>query len=265
MPLGIFQKEIAKILSSNRSEQSFVAGATPLNFEPQSLRYSYDLDIFHDSLKLVTKSFEEDRASLLKSKFKIEVEILQPGYIRAIVSRKGESTKIEWAHDTSFRFLPVLKSSEFGFVLHPIDLAINKVLALVGRNEARDYLDVHECDSRILSLGALVWAACGKDPGFNPNSMLELLRRKGSYRKDDFLGLNLAREINLESLKSRWIEMLNECENLISKLPASEVGCLYYSKSKAKFVTPEPLAKRSSDIVCHFGKPGGRVLSSIST
>ncbi len=53
---------------------------------------------------------------------------------------------------------------ETGFQLHPIDLAINKVLALVGRDEARDFLDVVVVDATVLSLGALVWAAAAKDP-----------------------------------------------------------------------------------------------------
>ena len=62
--------------------------------------------------------------------------------------------------------------------MNPIDLAINKLLALVGRDEPRDYLDIHEA-MRVLPLGALCWAAAGKDPGFTPSMLLDLLRRRG--------------------------------------------------------------------------------------
>jgi hypothetical protein len=45
---------------------------------------------------------------------------------------------MEWARDSAFRFFPLVENSELGLVLHPFDLAVNKVLALVGRGEARD-------------------------------------------------------------------------------------------------------------------------------
>jgi hypothetical protein len=47
--------------------------------------------------------------------------------------------------------------------LHPIDLAVNKVLALAGRDEPRDLLDTLYQHREVLCLGALCWAACGKD------------------------------------------------------------------------------------------------------
>jgi len=37
--------------------------------------------------------------------------------------------------------------------LHPFDLATNKVLALVGRLEVRDWVDVIECDRRLQPFG----------------------------------------------------------------------------------------------------------------
>jgi hypothetical protein len=75
--------------------------------------------------------------------------------------------------------MPAQKSPEIGFVLHPVDLAINKVLALAGRDEARDFLDVIHTHETLLPLGALCWADCGKDPGLNPSSPLELSRPIG--------------------------------------------------------------------------------------
>lgn len=62
--------------------------------------------------------------------------------------------------------MPAQKHPHSGYQLHPIDLAINKVLALAGRDEARDFLDVLHAHATILPLGALCWAAVGKDPGF---------------------------------------------------------------------------------------------------
>jgi len=58
-----------------------------------------------------------------------------------------------------------------------------RVLALAGRDEPRDVLDTLHLHRLVLAPGALCWAACGKDPGFTPLSLLELLRRRGRVRK----------------------------------------------------------------------------------
>ena len=74
-------------------------------------------------------------------------------------------------HDSAFWFFPVQADAEFGFVLHTLDGATNKLLALAGRGELRDYLDVLFLKRNVLSLGALAWAACGKDaPRDSPRS-----------------------------------------------------------------------------------------------
>jgi len=64
-----------------------------------------------------------------------------------------------------------------GFVLHPADLATNKVLALAGRFEARDFVDVNYLHHEGMPLGLIAWAACGKDPGLTPTLILDQCRR----------------------------------------------------------------------------------------
>lgn len=41
--------------------------------------------------------------------------------------------------------LSVARGRRHGFMLDPIDLAINKVLALAGRDEPRDFVDMLRC------------------------------------------------------------------------------------------------------------------------
>ncbi len=65
--------------------------------------------------------------------------------------------------------------------LHPFDLATNKVLALAGQLEPRDWVDVILSGERLQPLGYLAWAACGKDPGFNPAAILEHAARASRY------------------------------------------------------------------------------------
>ncbi|MCC7383123.1 MAG: hypothetical protein IT384_14895 [Deltaproteobacteria bacterium] len=254
MPLTEFQAEVARLLSRHRSEDSHLAGGAALHLEPNSKRFSNDLDYFHDSEVRVASAFDDDRKLLEGSGYVVVIEMNQPGYIRAVVSRDEKSTKVEWAHDSAWRFMPAVQDARVGWRLHPIDLAVNKVLALAGRDEPRDFLDIMEIDREILPLGALCWAATGKDPGFTPRSLLELLRRRGRYQREDFARLRLTEPVDLPALKARWLQMLDDAEAFIRSRPLGEVGCLYWSPSERRFVAP----RGSEDIVVpHHGRPGG--------
>ncbi|HMS01464.1 MAG TPA: nucleotidyl transferase AbiEii/AbiGii toxin family protein [Gemmatimonadaceae bacterium] len=243
------------MLASNRAPDSYLAGGTALHAAPNSRRFSNDVDYFHDSIARVAEAFAADRALLESHGYAVTVEVQQPGHIRARVAAGGDDTRLEWAHDSSWRFLPVLRDEVVGFVLHPIDLALNKVLALAGRHEPRDLLDVIDAHDRILPLGALVWAAAGKDPGFSPTSLLELLKRRGTHRPEDFARLRLTQPVDLVALKQAWRAALDEAEQFIASRPASETGCLYYAPSQATFVMPGEGVP--SDAMPHYGRPGG--------
>jgi hypothetical protein len=254
MPLTEFQSQVALVLAQQRTPDSYLAGGAALHIEPESLRYSNDLDYFNDSVARVSSAFDADRQALQNAHYQVEVLLQLPGFVRVLVRQKAEATKVEWVHDTAFRFLPVLKSEQAGYLLHPVDLAINKLLALVGRDEPRDYLDTVYAHSHILSLGGLVWAACGKDPGFTPEFLLDLLRRKGRYRPEDFARLHLHRAPDLEAAKRTWLDALEEAALFVRGVPPEDVGCLYYHPQRAMFVGALPLP---SDVVRHFGRPGG--------
>ncbi len=258
MPLTSFQERVARLLSSNRTEDSHLAGGAALHLEPSSKRYSNDLDYFHDSVERVASAFADDRALLEEHGYKVEVDLHQPGYIRASVGQGSETTSIEWAHDSAWRFLPPIKHDIVGYRLHPMDLAINKLLALAGRDEARDFLDVLTIDREILPLGALCWAAVGKDPGFSPRSLLELLKRRGKYRPEDFKRLRSSEEIDLEDLKVQWLDAVARAERFIDAQDPTEIGCLFYDQVREEFVAPDPTERDAqSSIVPHFGRPGG--------
>ncbi|MBP6011233.1 MAG: hypothetical protein KBA31_03305 [Alphaproteobacteria bacterium] len=76
------------------------------------------------------------------------------GFFSAAVSLGGESTKIEWVHDSDFRFFPVIADETFGYVLNPIDLAVNKIAAAADRQVARDLVDLLTIHRHIIPLGA---------------------------------------------------------------------------------------------------------------
>lgn len=263
MPLTPFQAELGRLLAANRTEDSHVAGPAPILVEPRTRRFSHDLDYFHDTPERVASAYASDLATLLAAGCDVTLEMSQPGYIRTLVRRDGATSKVEWAHDTSWRFLPVIRSEVFGYQLHPIDLAINKVLALAGRDEPRDVLDTLHCHAHVLALGALVWAAPGKDPGFSPLSLLELVRRRGRIRPEDLMRLHLTGPLDLGSLKADWLAALDSAEAFVRRRPPGEAGCLYYALEEHRFVDPDTTGV--GPVVPHHGAPGGvlpRVLES---
>ena len=255
MPLTEFQAGVARLLAPNRSPDSYLAGGAALHLEPNTKRFSNDLDYFHDSEERVASAFAEDRATLEQAGYEVDVQLAQPGFVRALVRHGGEATRIEWSRDSAWRFLPLVRQEPVGFTLHPIDLALNKVLALAGRDEPRDFLDVMHCHESLLPLGALCWAACGKDPGFTPTGLLALLRRRGKYRPEDFARLDLREQPDLAALKAVWRRALDEADVFVCSRPADEIGCLYYSIGRKAFVAD--FDPGDPDVRPHHGRPGG--------
>ena len=253
MPLTDYQASLARLLSANRSFDSYLAGGAAILLEPNTTRFSRDLDYFHDSEERVAEAFAADRKLIETNGYSIAIDLNQPGYVRAIVRKGGEATKVEWARDSDWRFMPTVRDDRVGFVLHPVDLAVNKVLALAGRDEPRDVLDALHLHRHVLGLGALCWAASGKDPGFTPLSLLDLLRRRGRIRAEDLARLDLVEPIDLPAMKRAWLDALDSVEPFVASRPPDEIGCLYHSASKRAFVDP----RDAPDAVPHFGRPGG--------
>jgi hypothetical protein len=255
MPLTKIQTKLGRLLAKNRSEDSYLAGGAAILSSPKTERYSQDLDYFHDSPERVATAFATDRKTLEENGWTVETELILPGHVRATVGHDKETTRVEWAHDSAWRFMPVMKSDDFGYQLDPIDLATNKILALAGRDEPRDLLDALHLHRNLLGLGPLVWAATGKDPGFSPRSLLEMLRRRGKIRPEDLLRLNLSIPHDIHKIKGEWLEALQDTEAFVLNRPPEEAGCLYFDPSLNRFVDPRQSV--GSAVVKHFGRPGG--------
>ncbi len=257
MPLTPYQQELLEHLTRDLSGERYLAGGAALHFAPNTARYSDDLELAHDSLARVGSTFDADRRRLEDAGYAVTVELSQPGFIRAIVARGTEATRVDWAHDSAWRFLPLVRDPVGGLLLHRVDLAVNKTLVLAGRDEPRDFVDIIHCHAHILPLGALVWAAAGKDPGFTPLSLLELLRRRGRHRPEDLARLHLAQPFDLQAGKTRWLAALDEAEEFVTTAPPDDVGCLFWAPARGEFVMPTRADLEGHDVVPHFGKPGG--------
>jgi hypothetical protein len=258
VPLTDFQQRLLRELSASLEADRYLAGGAALHFAPQSTRYSDDLDFFHDTEERVAAAFGRDRDLLRTVGYAVEVTLSLPGFIRAVVSREGASTRVDWARDSTWRFMPLVRDPDGGWLLHPIDVAVNKVLALAGRDEARDYVDALFAHRTILPIAGLVWAAVGKDPGLSPLALLELLRRHGRPRPEEVARLQLTEPFDLVAAKAVWLEALAATDRFVRERPVDELGCLYFHRDSSAFVLPR--ADRSLEdqgLTIHFGSPGG--------
>ena len=221
MPLTDFQKGVARVIAANRSPENHIGGGAVINRGETGLRTSDDLDIFHDALgggrnagAIVAASATTDQQSLITAGYFVQWVIRGDGFFRAIVSRDNEHVRLDWVADTAYRFFPVQEDAEFGYCLHRADLATNKVLALVGRSEVRDFLDILQLDQEYLSLGSIIWAACGKDEGYTPSLILDMTNRHANYQENDLRSENLVRKVDLKVLKHQWISARKRAEAL---------------------------------------------------
>lgn len=174
-----------------------------------SPRQSQDLDLFRDTAEAVQEAFGKDSAALQAAGFAVEpVGRAEPQFHRAMVRRADQQTKIEWVQDSAFRFFPVERDVDLGWRLNFWDAATNKVLALVGRQKIRDYLDCLYLHERHLHLGALAWAAAGKDPGLTPDLIIDWAARGNRFRPEDLAEVHLSQPIDLQATKQIWLQAL---------------------------------------------------------
>ena len=256
MPVSELQARVLREIAANRSPDSFLAGATVLHRAADSTRFSQDLDIFHDLAEAVAVSAEADARTLGRAGYSLTWAMQTPTFYRAVVEMAGQSLKLEWAHDSAFRFFPVEQDEFCGYRLHHADAAVNKMLAMAGRVEVRDFVDVLHLAAEYLSLGALAWAACGKDPGFTPDFLLDHAAAHTAYRPADLARLHLHVPLELPTMKQRWLEALDQARALVNRLPDQEVGCLYLDETGSP-TNPDPSSNRFGTLDRHFGSVGG--------
>jgi hypothetical protein len=227
MPLTEFQTEVFRVLSVQRNPDSYAAGGIVIHREPTSVRYSRDIDIFHDTSESVISSSELDATALRKAGYAVEFSITEPTFHRATVLRDGQRVRLEWAADSAFRFFPIVPDQVLGYRLHDADVATNKVLAAAGRVKVRDFIDLMQIDRDYVSLGVAIWAATGKDEGFTPELIIDQLRRNCRINPDSMEGVKMVQPADPVALKKEWLECFTAAEALMETFPSDTLGCLY--------------------------------------
>lgn len=236
MPLSSLQRAILTTLAAQRNPESYVAGGAVLNRDGP--RISQDIDVFHDREASVAAAAAADAATLAEQRFELDWLHREPGLHAAVVRRDGEATRLEWARDSDFRFFATVRDAMFGYRLHLLDLATNKVLAAAGRREPRDVLDLLHVHDHHLPLGAVIWAAVAKDPGFSPEGLMTEVRRNARYRQDDFVDLAASEPIDAAAVSRRLKAAMEEAARFVASMPAGQEGHAYLEHGRV--VQPDP-------------------------
>ncbi len=238
MALTRIQRDICQRLAARRraSGESYVAGGAALQEALAAARLSRDVDIFADSAEAVATAWDGDRGTLVAAGYDVTVVRERRAYVEARIEKNGETVIVEWAQDSAYRFFPLVEHPEFGLTLHPFDLCTNKVLALVGRLETRDWIDVVGCVEHLQPLGYLAWAACGKDPGFTPQGILAEAGRSTRYTQAEVDSLAFSgTPPSAADLSARWHAHLRVAAEVCARLPEQHVGEAVLTPSGALF------------------------------
>jgi hypothetical protein len=257
VPLSSFQSRVLRLLAANRNPESFVAGEAPLAREGS--RFSKDIDLFHDREIAMQEAVTADTAVLEQQGFAIEWIRRFPTIFAAIVRAGDDGTLLEWVVDSAYRFFPALQDDLFGYVLHPADIATNKALAAAGRREPRDIVDLLDIHKNYLPLGAVVWAACAKDPGFSPEGLIAEIRRNARYHQADYDRLENETSIDAAATSRALRAALDEADAFVRSMSAGKEGLLFLD-SAGRPVRPDPA--RLDDYATHDGQERGHWPSS---
>jgi hypothetical protein len=236
VPLSKIQIDILRLLAANRDPESYVAGAAALNRDAP--RYSGDIDIFHGREERVATAAASDAETLEAAGYSVRWTRRLPTIYTAEVSGPSGATHLEWVVDSEFRFFPAMRDDTFGYVLHPVDLATNKAMAAAGRREVRDIVDVVMVHETILPLGAVVWAAVEKAPGYTPEGLIAEIRRNSNYPAAEWRALASTEPIDPDVVMPKLRAALDDAEAFVSRMPTNKIGLLFFQAGKV--VQPEP-------------------------
>ena len=262
MALTDLQEKILRLLAGNRVEnsESYVAGGLALNYKLSTPRLSRDIDIFNDSKAAMVRSWEMDREILFRNGYEVKPLRVLEYFIEAAVSKDGRRVEIQWGTDSAYRFFPLLPDPVVGFTLHPLDLAANKLLALVGRTEPRDWIDVITAIKKVQPLACLLSVACGKDPGFSPTSMLEYVARRHYNQVEIDEKIIPTGTYDAAELCRFWHDAVERARMMLELFPRAEVGKAVMTRDGKLFKGDDDALKAAlaaGDLEFHEGTIGG--------
>lgn len=181
--LSDLQLRVARVIAGLREAEDFaLAGGAALIVRGDVERATRDLDFFGISPDAVDRLVPAAEMALREAGLRVDRLIDSPGFTRFVVADQLERTEVDLASDA--RLFPTEVGPGFR-LLSSEELAADKVLAVFGRAEARDYVDLMAIEPRF-GLARLFELAREKDGGFSPVVFIEMLDRFPRLRRDEF-------------------------------------------------------------------------------
>ena len=198
------QKKILLLSGKLPDKEAFyLTGGTALSAFFLKHRKSRDLDFFTHVEELILPFSQELEASLIKENLKVQRLRGFHSFVELSVDSEDDSTAVHFALDSPFRFdqpsyfeeIPGVKVDSL------IDIATNKLLALFGRAELRDFIDVYFLVRERYAREYLTDKSAQKDPGFDLYWLGVAMERVDHFSDDSPDMLLLTRPCSMNEIK----------------------------------------------------------------
>ena len=163
----------------------FLTGGTALAAFYLKHRLSEDLDIFTVEQEINFDSVNAEMRKIIKKRgFKTQHEVISPTYLQYILTSNNQPLKIDFVKDVPIHFgkIKIVDKIRLDSIEN---IAVNKLLALFGRADAKDFFDLYfliKVD-RKFSQDELFEKACKKDKGLHEFYLAEMLSRVTELKK----------------------------------------------------------------------------------
>jgi hypothetical protein len=194
------QQEVARLLAALPEATGFaLAGGGALIVRGDVDRGTKDLDFFAPPPSQVERLLPAFEETVTAAGMTLEVQQAASGFARLIVRRGDDTVSVDLGTDGRIR--PV-EPSALGPVLAGEELAADKLLALFGRAEARDFVDVLALEARY-GLDRMCQLALEKDRGFRRDVLAVMLDRFDRLSPEDF-AVDQETYLRLQDAVQRW-------------------------------------------------------------
>ncbi len=178
--LSPLQEQVAEIIAGLDEAEGFaLAGGAALIVRGDVRRRTRDLDFFGLTTEAVDRLVPAVDRALQDAGLVVHHVQGNPGFARLIVESADDRTELDLGADA--RLFPA-EPGRLAPTLSGEELAVDKVLAVFGRAEARDFVDLMAVERRY-GLDRLFELAVEKDRGFTPALFAEMAGRFSGFAK----------------------------------------------------------------------------------
>jgi hypothetical protein len=197
---GFQRRLITTLLDIDELRGFALAGGWALNAHQILERPTRDIDLFTPDPDLVPTAAASAEQVIHATGMRVDRLRETPTFVSLLVTDTdtGLATTVELAHDARIR--PPARL-ELGPVVAVDELAADKMLALWGRAEARDLLDV-DALLHVVTLPKMLDLAAEKDLGFDPGRLPDAITAAVNRPDSSFSALGLSSD-ETEALRRR--------------------------------------------------------------